>query len=188
VTQTESEVRRRRSLNTTSRDMLISMTVIVGIVVALLLLVPRPNQIPERSIDVAAAAGAAQQELGFAPADPHLSSDWTARTADVQRATDDLPTWHLTYTTPSGHYAGIQQAAKPTAAWENNQVTGGNPAQGTRVIGSTTWIVRSRLDRGITSLVLREPAAGAGHPAITTVVTGTATDVELNQLALAVAP
>ena len=181
MTQTESEVRRRRSLNTTSRDMLISMAVIVGIVVALLLLVPRPNQIPTRSLDVTAAALAARAELGFAPADPQLPAGWTARSADVQRATDDLPTWHLTYTTPSGHYAGVQQTAKATAAWEANQVTGGNPAQGNRTVGSHDWIIRSRLDRGITSLVYRQPP-------ITTVVTGTATQAEIDQLALAVAP
>jgi hypothetical protein len=185
VTETESEARRSRSLNTTSRDMLLSMAVIVAIGVALLLLVPRPNQIPVRSLDVPAAAAASKAELGFAPADPKLPDGWTARSADVQRATDDLPTWHLTYTTPSGHYAGVQQTAKATAAWEANQVTGGNPAQGTRTLGSQLWIIRSRLDRGITSLVLRQPDQS---PPITTVVTGTATQAEIDQLALAVAP
>jgi hypothetical protein len=180
VTQTESEVRRRRSLNTTSRDMLLSMAVIVGLVLALLLLVPRPNKIPERTLDVAAAAGAARAELGFSPADPALPEGWTARAADVQRGTDQLPTWHLSYTTPSGHYAGIQQTAKATPAWEARQVTDG-AEQGTRLIAGREWIIRSRLDRGVTSLVLRQPP-------ITTVVTGTAPDAELDQFATAAIP
>ena len=39
-----------------------------------------------------------------------------------------------------------------------------------------TWVVRSRTDRGITSWVLRQPG-------LTTIVTGTADDAELAQLA-----
>ena len=45
---------------------------IVGLVLALLLLVPRPNKIPVRSLDLAAAAGQARAELGFAPANPTM--------------------------------------------------------------------------------------------------------------------
>jgi uncharacterized protein DUF4245 len=178
VTETESDVRRRRSLSTTPRDMLLSMAVIVGLVVILLLLVPRPNQIPERSLDVPAAAAKAAGELGFAPADPVLPEGWTARTADVQRGTDNLPTWHLTYTSPSGRYVGVQQATKTTTDWEDRQVTDG-AEKGTAAVGGKTWVVRSRPDRGITSWVLREPP-------ITTVVTGTATEPELSLFATAV--
>ena len=179
MTETETEVRRRRSLNTTSRDMILSMAVIVGLILVFLLLVPRPNKIPERTLDVPAAATAAVTELGFTPAVPTLPEGWTARTADVQRGTDDLPTWHLTYTSPSGHYVGVQQAAKATAAWEGRQVTDGAD-QGNITVGGKTWVIRSRTDRGITSWVLRETP-------VTTVVTGTAPESELAFFATAVA-
>jgi len=178
VTETETEVRRRRSLNTTSRDMLLSMAVIVGLILVFLLLVPRPNKIPERTLDVSAAAQAATTELGFAPADPALPEGWTARTADVQRGTDNLPTWHLTYTSPSGRYVGVQQTAKATKDWEARQVTDG-AERGTTSVGGKTWVIRSRTDRGITNWVLREPP-------VTTVVTGTATEPELALFATAV--
>jgi hypothetical protein len=158
--------------------MLLSMAVIVGLIVVFLLLVPRPNKIPERSLDVSAAADVARSELGFVPADPSLPPGWTARTADVQRGTDNLPTWHLTYTSPSGHYVGVQQTAKATAAWEARQVTDGKD-QGTHSVGGKTWVIRSRTDRGITSWVLREPP-------LTTVVTGTADEPELSLFATAV--
>jgi hypothetical protein len=178
VTETESEVRRRRSLNTTSRDMVLSMAVIVGLILVFLLLVPRPNKIPERTLDVPAAARNATAELGFSPADPSLPEGWTARTADVQRGTDNLPTWHLTYTSPSGFYVGVQQTANATADWEDRQVTDGAERGNTWVAGKT-WVVRSRTDRGITSWVLREPP-------LTTVVTGTAPERELSLFATAV--
>jgi Protein of unknown function (DUF4245) len=150
------------------------------LVLALLLLVPTPNKIPVRTLDVTAAAGQAQAELGFAPANPSLPAGWTARTADVQRATDDLPTWHLSFTTPSGHYAGVQQAKNATPAWEARQVTDGKE-QGSRLINGREWIIRSRIDRGVTSWVLRQPP-------VTTVVTGTAPDAELEQLAALAIP
>jgi hypothetical protein len=178
VTETESELRRRRSLRTTPRDMLLSMAVIVGLIVIFLLLVPRPNSIPQRTLDVPAAARNATAELGFSPANPSLPAGWTARTADVQRGTDELPTWHLTYTSPSGYYVGVQQAANATADWEARQVTDG-AEQGSTSVGGKTWVIRSRTDRGITSWVLREPP-------ITTVVTGTAPEPELALFATAV--
>jgi Protein of unknown function (DUF4245) len=181
----KSDERRRRSLNTTSRDMVLSMAVIVGIVVLLLLLVPRPNQIPTRTLDVESAAQGARSQLGFPPAVPaDLPAGWTPRAASVQLGTTDgLATWHLTYTTPSGRYAGVQQTENATAAWEARQVTDGR-VQGTRRIGSRNWIVRSRVDRGVTSLVLRQP----GRVPITTIVTGTATASEIDQFARAVIP
>jgi hypothetical protein len=178
VTQTESDDRRRRSLNTTTRDMLISMAVVVGLIAVFLLLVPRPNKLPERSLDVTAAARNAEAELGFAPADPSLPENWVARTADVQRGTDQLPTWHLTYTSPSGFYVGVQQTADATADWEARQVTDGRD-QGRIEVGGKTWVIRSRTDRKITSWVLREPP-------VTTVVTGTAGEPELSLFATAV--
>jgi hypothetical protein len=159
--------------------MLLSMAVIVGLILVFLLLVPRPNQIPERSLDVTAAARNSAAELGFAPADPSLPEGWTARTADVQRGTDQLPTWHLTYTSPSGFYVGVQQTKNATKDWEARQVTDGGE-QGSTTVGGQTWVIRSRTDRGITNWVLRRPP-------ITTVVTGTAPEPELALFATAVA-
>jgi hypothetical protein len=158
--------------------MLVSLAVIVGLILVFLLLVPRPNQIPERTLDVSAAAQNSAAELGFAPADPSLPAGWTARTADVQRGTDQLPTWHLTYTSPSGFYVGVQQTKNATKDWEARQVTDG-AEQGSTAVGGKDWVIRSRTDRGITNWVLREPP-------ITTVVTGTAPEPELALFATAV--
>jgi hypothetical protein len=162
-----------------SSDMLRSMLVIIAIVGLLLLIVPRPNRIPQRTLDVPAAAAAAAADLGFTPSVPKgLPEGWTAVAADVQRATGDTPTWHVSYLTPTGHYAGIQEAADPSPAWEARQVTDGAD-QGIHQVAGKDWIVRSRMDRGITSWVLRTPGR-------TTIVTGTADQAELNQFATAV--
>ncbi len=172
---------RRKSLSTRPKDMLISMAVIVGIVLVLLLLVPRPNEIPTRAINPQAAATGSAAQLGFTPAVPVLTPDWTVRAAGLQlKTTDDTTAWQLTYTTPSGTYAGVQQAENPTKAWESRQVTDGKE-DGTETIGGLEWVVRSRLDRGTTSLVHR------GDDGITTVVTGTANEADMTLFTTAVA-
>ncbi|GLY14709.1 DUF4245 domain-containing protein [Kineosporia rhizophila] len=172
---------RRKSLSTRPKDMLLSMAVIVGIVLVLLLLVPRPNEVPTRSIDPASAAVGAQADLGFTPVVPELSEGWTPRAAGLQlKATDDVTAWQLTYTTPSGTYAGVQQAENPTEAWESRQVTDGKE-DGTENVGGLEWVNRSRTDRGTTSWVHR------GDNGITTIVTGTADETQMAQFATAVA-
>jgi hypothetical protein len=159
-------------------DMVRSMLVILALVGLLLLIVPRPNKIPERSIDVPAAAQASAAQLGFAPAAPQLPAGWTPKTADVQKATDDRPTWHLSYVTPSSSFAGVQQTRDATDDWVARQVTDGAD-QGRHRAGGVDWTVRSRTDRGITSWVRTDGD-------VTTVVTGTAPAAELNQLAASV--
>ncbi|MCD5352248.1 DUF4245 domain-containing protein [Kineosporia mesophila] len=172
---------RRASMSTRPRDMIISMAVIVGIVLVLLLLVPRPNQIPTRDINVASAALGAQPSVGFTPVQPDVPQGWTPRAAGLETGTtNNIATWQLTYTTPSGTYAGVQQAQNVTEAWESRQVTDGKET-GTETIGGVEWVVRSRTDRGTISLVHR------GDDDITTIVTGTAAELEMDQFATAVA-
>ena len=151
------------------------MAVVLAVVAALVLLMPRPNQVIQPQADVAAAARGARG-AGFAPTVPQdLPPGWQATSARLQRGTDGVITWHVGYVTPSGNYAGFEQAGSPTRAWENTQVTDG-PERGTVQVAGQTWLVRSRTDRGITSWVLRRPG-------LTTIVTGTADEAELTQLA-----
>lgn len=178
-----SEEHRRTSMSTRPRDMLISMTVIVGIVCLFLLIVPRPNQVQTRDIDVASAVLGATADLGFTPVNPEpgLSEGWTARAAGIEAGTTDgISTWQVTFTTPTGTYAGVQQAANATKAWVARQVTDG-AAAGTEVVGGLTWTIRSRQDRGITSLVHR------GDDGVTTVVTGTANSEQMDAFTAVVA-
>ena len=53
--------------------------------------------------------------------------------------------------------------------------------QGSRLIGGAPWLVRSRTDRGVVSLV-RRPVGGSS---LTTVVTGSGGDAEVDRLAAA---
>jgi hypothetical protein len=157
-------------------DMVRSMLVVLAVVAGLVLLVPRPERVSQPSVDVASAAAGAAAEAGFALSVPQgLPAGWQATSARLQRGTDGVATWHVGYVTPSGQFAGFEQAGDPTPAWEDTQVTDGRPAGTVRVAGQD-WIVRSRTDRGITSWVLRGPDR-------TTIVTGTAGPADLSRLA-----
>lgn len=152
-----------------------SLAVIIAVVAALVLIVPRPNEVVQ-PVDVQAAAAGARAGLPFEPAVPSgLPTGWAPRTAKLQRGTDGVQMWLLSYATPKGTFAGVRQGANPTDTWEDRQVTDGGET-GTRRVADQDWVVRSRLDRGITSWVLRRPG-------VTTIVTGTADEADLERLA-----
>jgi hypothetical protein len=168
--------RRRAGLRRSAADMTRSLAVIVAIVVGVILLIPRTNQVVQPALDVAGAARGAADRAGFPLTVPQgLPDGWRSTSARLQRNTDGVLTWHVGYLTPQGRYAGFEQAGSPTPAWEAKQVTDGKE-QGTVAVAGVRWLVRSRTDRGVTSWVLR----GSGR---TTVVTGTADAAELTALA-----
>ncbi len=169
-----------RPVRKTAADMVRSLAVIIAMVGALVLIVPRPNEVVQ-PVDVNAAVAGARAGLPFEPSVPSgLPTGWAARTAKFQRGTDDVAMWLLSYSTPSGTFAGVRQGGDPTAAWEDRQVTDGRES-GTRRVAGQDWVVRSRLDRGITSWVLRRPG-------VTTIVTGTANEADLERLAQSLSP
>ena len=158
-----------------------SLVVILGIVVVVVLLVPRPNEVRQPEVDVGSAARGARSALGFEPSVPGgLPEGWSATSAGARRGTDGVTTWRMNYVTPAQRFAAVSQAAGPTRAWEDRQVTDGRE-QGRVQVAGRSWVVRSRTDRGITSWVLR----GAD---VTTVVTGTARRDELSRLAESLRP
>lgn len=173
--------RRRAGLRKSAADMTRTLVVVVVIIVGVLLLIPRTNQVVQPAVDVTAAAGGAAPRAGFPLSVPvGLPDGWRSTSARLQRGTDGVLTWHVGWVTPSGRYAGLEQAGRPTPEWEDTQVTDGKE-QGTVEAGGVTWLVRSRTDRGVTSWVLRAPGR-------TTIVTGTAERAELAELAAALAP
>jgi Protein of unknown function (DUF4245) len=162
----------------TAQAMVLSLLAVLVLVVGLVLLVPRPNAIVPPAIDVASAAQGARADVAFVPAVPaHLPDGWSSTSARVQRESGQVLTWRVGYTTPSGGYAGYQQAVRPPSNWFKSQSADG-AVTGAVTIAGRSWTVWEREDRAITMLVL------AG-PAVTTIVTGKAPMAELITLAAA---
>jgi hypothetical protein len=129
---------------------------LVAAVFALVLLVPRPNSVPQETVDATAAARSAAARLGFTPAVPVGLAGWTATVADLRHGTSGILTWHLGLLTPTGDYAGVEQATTSSSAWEMS-LSGGATPLGFVTIDGRSWEYLDKAERNTTTLILREP-------------------------------
>jgi len=144
-----------RGLRKSVVDMVRTMLVIIAAVGLLVLLVPRPTSVARPSIDLTAAAGQAESTLGFAPLTP-VPPGWTVTSARLRRDTGDLPSWTINYLTPEGGYVGLVQAAGWSARWQSSLTHGGEPLPSVQA-GGVVWETYLKQERGLTSLLRREP-------------------------------
>jgi len=158
--------------------MVISMAVIIGIVFGVVLLLPRPNAIEQPAADVANAAEGAVRTLSFTPPVPLGLDGWAATSAQVNRSTDDVRTWHVGYRTPAAEYVSIEVARDVTPTWQRAQLAGGEP-DGQQTIAGQTWQRFLQPDRNRHSLVREEGG-------VTVVATGDGGYPVLQQLVVAV--
>lgn len=153
------------------------MALVLVLVAALVVLLPRPQEQVRQPVDVADAAAAARSAQA-----PHVVPDlpdgWTATSARfTPQGVDGVPTWHVGYLTPSQRYAGLEVAAGVTPGWLEEQTSEGVDA-GARDVAGVSWVERVSPDGARRSLVTERDG-------VTTVVTGTATLDELVVLAAA---
>ena len=145
-----------RSRRGTWADMLRTMLVVLAFVVLIVLLVPRPGQLPRPQVDVGAAVSGVESQIGFRPVVPTgLPTGWTPNAAQTRDA-DGVKTFHIGYITDKGLYAGVDQAASISKQWLN-----ANDAEGTAVgevrVDGVRWQQLYREDQQYTSLLLQRP-------------------------------
>ncbi|MEZ0164638.1 DUF4245 domain-containing protein [Kineococcus sp. LSe6-4] len=145
-------VPRRRHSGGNVRSMVISMAVILGMVFVVVWLLPRPNAIEQPAVDVANAARGADARLPFAPVVPDGPQGWTATSANVNRSTDGVVTWHIGYRTDEGDYLALEAARDTTPAWLRAQTQSGD-ARGEQTIDGEVWQRYLQPDRERYSLV-----------------------------------
>lgn len=161
--------------------MVISLTVVLGIVVVLLLLVPRQNGVTQPPVDVAAGARVAASRVDFTPSQPGaLPADWRATSVRTSVAAAGVLTWHAGWQTGDGNYASIEQGKDVPEEWLPAQTGGGRP-DGTRDVKGVVWQRMVRTDKPQNSLVHLQGG-------VTTVVTGTSPYDQLAVLAGALRP
>ena len=145
-----------RSGRGTWADMLRTMLVVLAFVVLIVLLVPRPGQLPRPAVDVASAVSGVQSEVGFSPIVPAgLPAGWTPNAAET-RSADGVKSFHIGYITDKGLYAGVDQAASITKQWLSANDAGG-AAVGEVTIDGVPWQQLYREDQQYTSLLLQRP-------------------------------
>lgn len=165
-------------------NMVRSLVVVLGIVLAVIFMIPRTSSVPRPAIDVTANAAAVAGSTGWAVEAPvGLPGTWRATAARYDTTNQPLPTWFVGYQTPSGAYAALSQAVATDPEWLAG-VTGRGARTGERRIDGRAWVEYARADGTQNSLV-NEPSTAGG---LTTVVSGTAGWDELAKLAAALRP
>ncbi|WP_432546802.1 DUF4245 domain-containing protein [Kineococcus sp. SYSU DK004] len=159
------------------RSMVISMAVILGIVVAVVWVVPRPNAIEQPAADVANAAEGARSRLSFEPPVPQGLEGWTPTSAEVTRSTDDVTTWHVGYVSAQGSPLALEVARDATARWQGAYTSNG-VEDGTQEVGGLEWQRFRQDDRSRYSLVREQDG-------LTVLVAGDADFDELAELVTA---
>jgi hypothetical protein len=161
--------------------MVASLLVVLGIVIGLVLLVPRSNRVTQPPVDVAAGARAAASQVQFTPSVPSgLPPGWRATSVRTTRSTASVLTWHAGYMTADDQYAAVEQGQGAPAEWVRSQTNRGRE-QGTQEVDGVAWRRFVRLDKVQHSLVHERGD-------VTTVVTGTASFEDLALLAGSLAP
>lgn len=177
----ETAVRPRSRTSRTVADMVRSLVVVGGIVLVLVLIVPRPSAVNQPPVDVVGIAQGAQTSAAFRLSVPqHLPDEWRATSARLLDGTDHVQTWHAGYQTADAQYAALEQAKNATATWLRANTQDGDPV-GTMTVAGQQWtqyLHENRLQRTLSFV----------HGDVTTLVTGTASWADLATLATSLQP
>jgi hypothetical protein len=151
-------------------NMVRSLLVIGGLVLLLILLVPRVSSVSGPPVDVAATAATVARDTGRPVlVAAGLPKGWEETSARYVRSTGGLMTWHAGYRAPDGTYVAVEQAADATKAWVEAQTNRARRV-GELTAAGRTWTTYARDGKVQNSMVDRRTGTGE----VTTLLTGTA--------------
>lgn len=154
-----------------TKNLVLSLLAVLGMVLVLILLVPRVDRVGGPPVDVHVKALEVKEQSGWPIVEPiGLPSGWSPTSVRYVGVTDGFMTWHVGYETPSGTFVAVEQTQDPSRAWIAAQ-TNRAPREGTLDIAGRTWEKYVR-DSKVQNSLLSVPATGSGE--LATLVTGTA--------------
>jgi len=158
-----------------TKNLVLSLLAVLGMVLVLVLMVPRVNSLSGPPVDVHASAVPVKKETGWPIVEAvALPSGWTTTSARYVRTTGGFMTWHAGYQTPSGTYVAVEQTQGPNREWVEAQ-TNRAPTEGTLEVAGRTWTKYVRDTKVQNSLL----APATSPTELTTLVTGTASFEEM---------
>ncbi|WP_423923060.1 DUF4245 domain-containing protein [Frigoribacterium sp. 2-23] len=181
----KAENSRKHRANQTAMNLTLSLVASLGIVLFLVLVVVRPNDVTRPAIDYVHVASNAEASVSAPLAAPVLPTGWSANAAEVRSSpADKVPTWYVGLITPSDQFIAIDQGIDANPTWVSNQVQN-TAATSTRDIAGLTWDVYDRRDDDKPGNYAYSLATTIGRSSI--VLYGTADDTEFDAVATAVA-
>jgi hypothetical protein len=173
----------RRSRQTW-RNLVASVIACLGVVLVLVLLVPRGDGVQQPAIDVRQAVDQYGDTAGQPLVAPAVPADWRANAAEL-RGRGDGASWYVGYVIGGSAYAGVTEGLPGTSDLLETALDGADPT-GTTTIGGLPWRVYDRRSSGEdVGNVAYGLATKKGD--VVLAVYGTATAAQLRSLAAAVA-
>ncbi len=141
-----------------------SLLVVLALVAALVMLVPRVSSVQRDAVDARAVVAYAVTQSAVPFSFPEeLPEGWTANHARFS-TTDGAPTWQAGWVTPSGAFVGLREGRGVSAGWLAAAQVKGQAAAAVDIAGRS-WQRRTD-DRGQQSLTSTSAQTG-----VATVVT-----------------
>jgi hypothetical protein len=173
----------RYSLGST-KNLVLSLLAVLGMVAVLILLVPRVSSVSAPAVDIHATAVDVQRRTDWPIVEAvGLPEGWTATSARYVRTTGGFMTWHAGYQLPDGSYVAVEQTMDPSPAWVEAQ-TNRAPRVGTVEAAGRTWTTFER-DTKVQNSLLDDPRTPGD---LTTLITGTATFEQMADFATYLRP
>jgi Protein of unknown function (DUF4245) len=179
-----AENRRLRRSRQSTRNLVASLAVCLGIVAVIIALVPRGVPVDQPHVDYRVAASQAEDTAGLPLLAPGVPSSWRANAAELRR-TGGVSSWYVGFVLPRNAFLAYTEGIRADPTWLSNTLESA-PAGGTLRLGGLTWRVYDQRDRGA--------AAGNVAYALATtvgttdlVVYGTAPTAQAQRLATALA-
>lgn len=172
--------RSRKTIN----NLVYSLLVTLGLVLAIYFLVPRAEGDPNWNIDYVEQSEIASKSLGEDLLVPAMPEQWRANAAELRNATNgQVLSWYIGFITPEDKFIAFNEAFDADATWVSNTLKD-YPATGEITIDGQKWTVydnRSMNDAGNVQYAL---VTSSGRSTI--VLFGTADDAEFEQLATSI--
>ncbi|MGX5696309.1 DUF4245 domain-containing protein [Agromyces soli] len=184
----KAENSRKHRQRQTLKNLVLALAASLGVMLVIVLLVPRSSTPLDRDVDVAAVAAQAQAGFSDELAAPELPAGWRANAAEVRSSTaDEVTAWYVGYLTPGDEYIGMYQAAGANPSWVSTQLARTLPTGSTAVDG-IDWTVYDNRESDADDLGNAKYGLVAETGGQTVVLVGTASPEEFAELAAALAP
>jgi len=179
----KAENSRNHRLRQTGRNLGLSLAASLGIVVALVFLVVRPENslIPE--VDYLTTAAEAQESIDQTIAVPALPEGWSVNNAQfTAQDGDGVTVWYLGYITTDKQFIGFYQGIGADDVWSARKLPGMTPTGSVSIAGAS-WVEYDQRDND--DIGNYEYALSTGYADGQLVLYGTASNEEFAELAQA---
>jgi hypothetical protein len=140
----------KRRAKQTVNNLVLALLASLGVMLALILVVPRDDSNRIQPVDYKAIAAEAQASSGQQILAPDLPEGWWSNSARWSpKPADGVQNWYAGFVGPKNQYIGLTQAFGINPTWLAFQLK--NSAKtGTQAVGNQTWDVYEALERGDT--------------------------------------